>query len=298
MAQRQLRLSLHLVCASCVWCLLGLAVAGGADSGGGGGHSVRGITEALSTMSHHELLQRFGSLSPRGPTPTHQDKIDHFVVLYMENRAFDHVFGCHDVPGLDGIIGHTIPVDPQDPSKGVVNVTCGTAKMVCDPGPSMGMWAQHFGNSSCTHKYPYCGPGAQSDKFSVKGGGLKQGASVEMFSPEQLPIKTELRKQFGLFNKYFTATPTASTPNHLFAQSATSCGQTGNSLYSTCGGGNETYPQSTIYDNMHLNNVSFTLYMNNTGAPEWPSAYLTPVDMPDIILQGVARYTVRFIENE
>ena len=47
-------------------------------------------------------------------------------------------------------------------------------------------------------------------------------------------------------------------------------------------------------DNMRLNNVSFALYMNNTGAVNWPGAYLTPVDMPDIILQGVARYRSEF----
>jgi hypothetical protein len=35
-------------------------------------------------------------------------------------------------------------------------------------------------------------------------------------------------------------------------------------------------------------------YGNNTGAPDWPGAYLTPVDMPDVILQGVARYRSEF----
>ena len=103
-----------------------------------------------------------------------------------------------------------------------------------------------FNSSACAGHYPSCGPEAPNDNFSVSGGGLKQGATVEMFSPEQLPVKTQLVEEFGIFNKYFTATPTASTPNHLFAQSATSCGQTGNSLYSTCGGATETYPQPTI----------------------------------------------------
>ncbi len=92
----------------------------------------------------------------------------------------------------------------------------------------------------------------------------------------------------------FTFSSDQGTPNHLFAQSATSCGNTDNSLYSTCGGNTETYPQPTIYDNMRLNNVSFALYMNNTGEANWPAEYLTPVDMPDVILQGVARYRDSF----
>ena len=46
--------------------------------------------------------------------------------------------------------------------------------------------------------------------------------------------------------RYYTATPTASTPNHLFAQSATSCGQTGaaKSTLKPCTGGRERGPQT------------------------------------------------------
>jgi hypothetical protein len=57
-----------------------------------------------------------------------------------------------------------VPVDPDDASKGVINVTCGTAKLVCDPGPSMSMWAQHFKKESDANKYPYGGPDGQSDR--------------------------------------------------------------------------------------------------------------------------------------
>ena len=234
-----------------------------------GGPSMQDVeNELVNVLTPQQLQELLGSMEPTGPAPKHQEKIDHFVILFMENRAFDHLFGCHDKPGIDGVAGgHQVPIDPNNASKGFVNVTCGSAKLVCDPGPSMQMWGQHFNSTSptCTDKYPYCGPDAQNDKFSVSGGGLKQGSTVEMFAPSQLPVKTQLVEDFGLFNRYFTSTPTASTPNHLFAQSATSCGQTGNSLYSTCGGTQETYPQPTIYDNMRLNNVSFALYMNNTG---------------------------------
>ena len=49
--------------------------------------------------------------------------------------------------------------------------------------------------------------------------GAKEGETVHMFSAEQLPVKKALIDEFGVFNKFFTSTPTASTPNHLFAQS-------------------------------------------------------------------------------
>ena len=40
---------------------------------------------------------------PRPPgtqvDPPHQHKIEHFIVLLKENRAFDHIAGCMDLPG-------------------------------------------------------------------------------------------------------------------------------------------------------------------------------------------------------
>ena len=34
-----------------------------------------------------------------------QGKVDHLVVLFVENRGFDHIFGCagDELPGIDGI---------------------------------------------------------------------------------------------------------------------------------------------------------------------------------------------------
>lgn len=57
-------------------------------------------------------------------------KIEHFVVLLMENRALDHVFGCiggEGIIGLDGIPpeGRQIPIDGDDPKNGTVNVSHG-----------------------------------------------------------------------------------------------------------------------------------------------------------------------------
>jgi phospholipase C len=65
-------------------------------------------------------------------------KIDHFVVVFMENRAFDHILGCLDRPGLDGIppSGRLLPIDPDNSSKGHANVTCGSADYICPGAPS------------------------------------------------------------------------------------------------------------------------------------------------------------------
>ena len=221
----------------------------------------------LSRMTAAQIIDEVGEIKPLGPPPPRQSKIEHFVVLFMENRAFDHMLGCMDLPGLDGIPaeGRQIPVDPRNKSAGFVNVSCGTAKYICNGTRDVGaawaysLWDGKFANGSQAKAYPY---GPQSDGWSVKNG-AGEGEGVHMFSPEQLPIKKTLATEFGVFNKFFTSTPTASTPNHLFAQSCTSCGQIGNALYSTVGGSTQMYPQLTIFDNMELNNVSFALYGRN-----------------------------------
>ena len=75
------------------------------------------------------------------------------------------------------------------------------------------------------------------------------------FGPSQIPVKAFLARHFGVFNKLYTAAPTASSPNHLFTQSASSCGMATNALYPDCGGNGTYFPQPTIYDSLRLHNA-------------------------------------------
>ena len=96
------------------------------------------LLASIHGLSPAEATERVLNVVPRPPPPRSQDKIEHFVVLFMENRGFDNMLGCMlgDKPGVDGIpsTGRQIPVDSQDPTKGTANVSCGTAKYVCTGG--------------------------------------------------------------------------------------------------------------------------------------------------------------------
>ena len=282
---------------------VGLAVALGADDDGADDDG-----EAVNAALKAEFIQaaksgRFGRIEPVMPTPSRQDKIDHFVVLYMENHAADNYFGCMGLPGFDGIEkGHSIPVDPNDPSKGVVNVTCdGSAPYVCRSGPGYDTFAGKFpAIGGSPHKYPYS---AQDDKYSALHGASAGGTAVTMFTPEQIPVKHAIAKEFGVFNKLYTAVPSASSPNHLFTQSATSCGMQTNTLYDKCGGKKVTFPQRTIYDSLRAHNVSFGLYMNSTcgldgkpchGESQHDPDSASAINTPDVAMEGVARHQDRF----
>ena len=236
-----------------------------------------------------------------------EDKVDHVVVLLMENRAFDHMMGCIDIPGIDGVPpgGHVIPVDPTDPSKGNATIKCGTAKHICSGGPGYNMFSPKFAPHANAHTYPY---DEQSDSNSYSNGATEGSEAMTAFSPEQVPVKNALAQNFAVFNNWFSSVPSASTPNHLMIQSATSCGIIENIRYSDCGGPTATFPQMTIYDSLYINNRTFGIYMNSTcGIDGHPSCHGidpndpdagSPVSTPDVAMSGVGRYKNRFFSQK
>ena len=134
-------------------------------------------------------------------------KIEHFVILMLENRAADHFFGCMGLPGFDA---------PSNNTPGHISPSCGKAKYVCSGAPGFSFFDPFFAKGANSATYPY---DDQAAEHATAG-----GDAVEMFSAEQLPIKAAIAHDYGVFNKMYASVPAASMPNHLFAQSATSCG--------------------------------------------------------------------------
>ena len=271
---------------------------------------IQRLQAEIHTLSPQEAASRLKAIGPQHEPHPHQHKIEHFVVLFMENRAFDHLLGCLDLPGIDGIpkSGHPLPMYPDHPQMGHSTVTCGTQPYVCTNGPGYNLWAGKFKPGTNASYYPYP---PQDDRYSYNNGASRGENCIEMFAPEQLPIKSTLARSFGVLNRYYTAVPSASTPNHLFAQSATSCGIHDNIMYSACGGATDTFPQFTIYDSLWLANVSFGLYMNSTCGtvvngtvmpdchgvnPHTPDAG-SPIPSPDVAMSGVGRHKDRFFSQ-
>ena len=295
--------------------LLAFATAAAAASASASASASAGSLEALAERSRalHD-----GRIKAVLSTP-HQHKIEHFVVLLKENRPFDHIIGCMDLPGADSAAtmarNRTLLVDPSDPSKGSVNVTCGTANYVCEGGPGSSLWSQKFASGANVATAPYS---PQSDAYAYANGA--KGNAIEMFSPEQLPVKTALAKAFGVHNKLFTSVPSASSPNHLFSQSATSCGVMTNVNYGQCnnGTGGVTFPQLTVYDSMVLHNKSIKFYINVTDTQVWNDdgdkghdhrsapcsdaaagqGIMGGSEFPDVCMDGVSHATPRIEQTQ
>ena len=123
------------------------------------------------------------------------DKIEHFVVLMMENRTPDHFFACMGLPKGDWVKeGHVIPMDPKDPSKGGATIKCGEAEYACKSGPGYDMFAGKVEPGGEDNFYPY---GAQSDDNSYAHGA--HGTSIQLFGKDALPVKKKIAEVFSIF---------------------------------------------------------------------------------------------------
>jgi phospholipase C len=259
---------------------------------------------------------------PPPPLPRHRTsaqtspqsgrKIEHFVVLMMENRPFEHMFGClageGRLPGADGAIpqgGKRLYKDPTNHSAGFVTVTCGTANYSCRHGPGYSTWTPKFPKNKTDS--PPVNPNVATYSNQSNAYSYEQGAhdeAIKMFSPQQLPIKTTLAEQFGVFNRIFSSVPGNSAPNHMMMQSATSCGTATNVEYNKCGGSQKFFPQRTIYDSLHESNRTFGMYVNGTdsqhwnwtGGNDWTSGDWPygDIQFPDAMMEGVARHKDHF----
>ena len=286
------------------------AAFGSAASGSAGSArlaAMQQLKEELHTLPPEEATARLAALAQTaGPPPPRQKNIDNFIVLFMvprclplhppslrsdsscrvraqENQATDVFAGCMDRPGLDSIRNATIPKDPTNPSGGSYTFKC-QKEYICSEGPAYKPEAEADGTDDV----------------------------IDAFGPEQIPVKVNVAEEFAYFNRLYSAVPAASSPNHLFAQTATSCGIVSNIPYEECGGNQEFFPPLSIYDSMTLHNVSFGIYYNTTceTAKDHGSCYgpkspeptrggvVSQYYGPDVNIDGVWRYRDKFESHE
>lgn len=160
------------------------------------------------------------------PTPP----IEHVIVLLLENRSFDHLFGYLDHPkraqfGLTG-----------DEQIGGVRVSSTARYRIDSPDHSHdGVMSQMFGGNSFpkgwkwdyTKPYPKAlDPGYLRSYTLECGGNIARGERImRCFHPETIPVMATLAKQFALFTDWHCSVPGETWPNRDFAIAGTSFGR-------------------------------------------------------------------------
>lgn len=185
--------------------------------------------------------------------------IDTIVVLMLENRSFDHLFGYLQGPGYD-VDGLTqTEVNYLDPVRrsGQVRVS-DDAPYVPDVDPSPG---HEFPNVATQLHGPANTPGLGSNigfvyDYASVAGSAKAGAVMRCFSPRRLPVITTLAREFAICKAWFSSLPGPTWPNRFFAHCATSGGYVDGAV-------TREYTMRTLYQNLSDAGIGWRVYYHD-----------------------------------
>lgn len=178
-------------------------------------------------------------------------KIEHFVVLMLENRSFDHLLGYlypasatfEGVKGKEGdYFNYTDPLNPTG-SKIFVNPNATSRDLNKDSGHDFAdVHEQLFGlplGGSGTPQPPENGGFLRNYARKNKGNGAR---IMNLFNPSSLPILNRLAAEFAVCDHWFSSTPGPTWPNRLFVHTGASDGRVDNKY--------RVYDDETIYNLM------------------------------------------------
>jgi phospholipase C len=159
------------------------------------------------------------------------DKIDHVVVLMMENHSFDHLLGYHPSVGTLLEAPRSLP-DPTRPTEPLQIQTWQWNQFSISPCPA------HDHRDVMRQLYGAADPWESSGQWaapSMDGFLLdylpEHGADPRLlmgcFAPQQLPALSLLAKTFTVCSRWFCSVPGPTGPNRLFANCASSGGYAG-----------------------------------------------------------------------
>ena len=155
--------------------------------------------------------------------------IQHFFVLMLENRSFDHIFGFSPFTGQDASVNQQTTTNRPDPAVDT-NTDTKTGKpypvqptadfslknVDVDPGHEFGDVQQQLAG----------GNGGFVDNYATQKGVVDPGRVMNCFSAEQLPVLNQLAAEFAVCDSWFSSLPGPTWPNRFFMMAATSGGLT------------------------------------------------------------------------
>ena len=198
--------------------------------------------------------------------PTPPDRIQHVVVLMLENRSFDHMLGW------PAIQGRQVPVDPGNAAAGLAPVFAWTTPDAYRTAPDPG----HEFADVALQLYGRPDPPADvlptNDGFVMSYGqqrddarhiiGPERGKRIlGCFSDGLLPILRTLAASFVVCDRWFASVPGPTWPNRDFVHAGTSMGHANSPSWEELTWG---YPHvRTIYQNLQDAGLSWKIYYHD-----------------------------------
>lgn len=145
-------------------------------------------------------------------------RIEHVVVLMLENRSFDHLLGYLDHPDkrFEGVPDGAYNVDPRDGRH--VPATKVSDYPQADPDHSHhGVINQIGRGGDVAHNGGFVLNYSERDKAHA-------GLVMQCLAPTLTPALSELALEFAVCDHWFSSVPGETWPNRHFAHAATSSG--------------------------------------------------------------------------
>src|SRR5882762_4939922 len=196
---------------------------------------------------------------------------EHYVVLMLENRSFDHLFGYLGIG--DGVPkgGATNYLNPKDQTSEAFSSRKGGDFTAIGEGPSHSLKQtneQLFGvtkpSAAVASKAPPLNGFVSSFQTALKYDLKRSPTTSELqqvmncFDPIQLPVLSTLARNFVLCDHWFADVPGPTMPNRAFVHAATSQGYTYNAAWKpqfTC---------KTLYDRINSKpSLSWRVYYHD-----------------------------------
>jgi phospholipase C len=210
------------------------------------------------------------------PLASALDRIKHVIVVMLENRSFDHVYGFlyddrrqpqHFLPEATPRQFNGMPRNFSNPSnpeyfKGngppnAVPVHAGTSNRCVPHEDPQELFEQiNFQLFGTTHPSPEMRPSMNG--FLVSYQDTKPASPEEImqcFLPEQLPVTSALAWNFAICDEWYASAPCQTWPNRAFFHLGTSRGQVNNYPYDTF-----AYDVPTIFNVLQDQKISWAVF--------------------------------------
>jgi phospholipase C len=170
------------------------------------------------------------------------ETFEHVVVLMLENRSFDNLLGYLYQNGVPpgtqfaGVVGNNLANPDENGNPVPVSIQTDYHQPYPDPGEEFDhVTAQLFGVPASDTSTPTM-QGFVRDYFNTLtalpkwpgSADAQSRAIMQCFTPDSLPVLSQLAQQFAVFDHWFCAVPSQTWCNRAFWHAATSWGWVNN----------------------------------------------------------------------
>jgi phospholipase C len=246
------------------------------------------LTQDKIILTGREYVEEQGAIVRQ---ITMKDKIDHIVVVMLENRSFDNLLGWlyadrnnqppRNIPAQQGgmttyeglktdTYWNTNPAGDHDKLGATrVYATKGITgdKWWCVPNPNPHEVFPYFLEQMFGTEQPGQGQNASMTGFLANYARLGKPNPeqiMQSYSPEQVPVLSQLAKSFAVCDRWFGSVPCETWPNRSFVHAGTSFGRLNNldQEYNDFGAPNFFIyaGKRTIFDVLDEQHISWKVY--------------------------------------